>query len=1002
MKFFRDHGRYIVASFALATAFALSIEFSDRGVEFDLRNTAWSASDASSNYDLSSLKILNRVLLQVKDNYVEPERIDPNKMLVYALDEIQNAIPEVVVEFDKDRDDHPTSALVHVNEKSKKFDIAKIESLWEMSFRLKEVFGFVQEHLKPSDDLKYQDVEYAAINGMLSTLDPHSTLLPPQNYEEMQTQTGGKFGGLGIVISVRDGQLTVISPIDGTPASKKGIKAMDRITRIGEESTVNMDLTDAVNMLRGEPGTDVELHVLRKGWEEPRKFTLTRAIIKIDSVDSQALANKVGYVRIKNFQANTYADLKKQLDDLKTKMGGLNGVILDMRDNPGGLLDQAIRISDLFLDSGVIVSTVSAGNVVRERREAQANGTEPKYPIIVLVNAGSASASEIVSGALQNHDRALVLGDTTFGKGSVQVLTPFPDDSALKLTVAQYLTPGGISIQSTGIIPDFHASPVILTREDIDIFPSANVIREGDLSSHLTNANTKKAAEYAYSIRYFDKELSEKIAKMEANKDSGNEEEPEIEDPDKFKEDFEIRLAQRLLTKAGTTWNRKELAQKLIAEMDLAAKAENDAIVKELKKLGVDWSEGASPKQPKLAVQVKTSKEGELKAGDEFSVELSVTNNSDKPVYRLKAVSQSDNPALDDREFVIGKLNPGQTGKWSVDVKLPRDLASRHDLMAFKLSDDQNAFDAKGELALNIQGNPLPQFAFSYDLLDESGDGRLALNENAKLRIMVKNVGKADSDETLVFLKNLAQEAVYLKRGREKISSIKVDGEVGVEFEFNVKSAPKNGVVGLEVDVYDTTYRQLTAKKFSVPFVDKDAKVAPANGSATVGKGPVKVFTGASTNADVAAVADSNATLPVLGKIDGWVKVDLKGRAGWIQASSVTVKDGAATLSGLKRDTMYQPPSIDLKPASFMTSSAKVSLQGLASDDSGVKDYYIYVYNRENAQFNSRKLKYVRTSGDKVKIDTSVPLFKGMNRIAVVARDEEGMVTTESTFVYRR
>ncbi|MEZ4460968.1 MAG: MXAN_5808 family serine peptidase [bacterium] len=999
MKFLRDHGRYIVATIALAIAFVLSVQFSDRGVEFDLRNTAWSASDAGADYDLSSLKILNRVLLQVKDNYVEPERIDPNKMLVYALDEIQNSIPEVVVAFDKDRDAHPNAAEVFVNDKSKKFEIGKIESLWEMSFRLKEIFTFVQQHLKPTDDLKYQDVEYAAINGMLSTLDPHSTLLPPQNYEDMQTQTGGKFGGLGIVISVRDGLLTVISPIDGTPAAKKGLKSMDRITRIGEESTINMSVSDAVNMLRGEPGTDVELWISRKGWEEPRKFSITRAIIKIDSVESQALSNKVGYVRIKNFQANTFSDLKKQLDDLKTKMGGINGLVMDLRDNPGGLLDQAIRISDLFLDSGVIVSTVSAGNVVRERREAHSAGTEPKYPIIILVNAGSASASEIVSGALQNHDRAVVLGDTSFGKGSVQVLTPFPDESALKLTVAQYLTPGGISIQSTGIVPDFHTTPMIITKDDVDMFPSANVIREGNLSSHLTNTNVKKVQDGGYTINFFDKELSEKIAKMQRDKD--NDEEPEIED-DKFKEDFDIRLAQRLITKAGTTWNRKELKTKLVPELDAAAKAENEAVTKELKKLGIDWSEGTSPKSPKLAVQFKTSAAGDVKAGDKFKLELTVTNNSDKPVYRLKAISESDNGALDDREFLIGKLNPGQSRSWSSDVSLPRDLPSRHDMISLKFSDDTTIFDTKGELAINIEGSPLPQFAFSYDVLDASGDGRLALNENAKLRIMVKNVGRADSDETLVFLKNLASEAVYLKTGREKIPSIKVGAEVPVEFEFHVKTAPKNGIVDLEVDVYDTTFRQLTAKKFTVPFVEKDAKVSALKGTATVTTGPAKVFTGASTAAEVAAVANSKATLPVTGKIDGWLKVDLAGRSGWVQDNAVTFKDSAGTLEGLKRAVMYQPPSIELKPASFVTSSTNIGLKGTASDDSGVKDYYIYVYNRDNAQLNSRKLKYVRTSGDKVKIDANVPLFKGMNRIAVVARDEEGMTTTESTYVFRR
>jgi carboxyl-terminal processing protease len=322
--------------------------------------------------------VLNRVLLQLKDNYVEPERIQPGKMLVSALESIQNSLAEVVIAYEHREDDKPPSHIdVTVGDKTRRFDVRNIESLWEMSFRLKEIFLFMEQNLESDPERKIQDIEYAAINGLLSTLDPHSNLLPPVQYEEMQTQTGGKFGGLGIVISIRDGQLTVISPIDGTPAAQKGIKAQDTIVRIGEESTINMNLNEAVNMLRGEPGTDVDLWIHRKSWPEPRQFTVTRAIIKIDSIDSQPLANKVGYIRIKNFQANTYSDLVTHLKRLKERMGGMQGLVLDMRDNPGGLLDQSIRVSDLFLNDGTVVSTVGVGNKLRETKQATRRARVP-------------------------------------------------------------------------------------------------------------------------------------------------------------------------------------------------------------------------------------------------------------------------------------------------------------------------------------------------------------------------------------------------------------------------------------------------------------------------------------------------------------------------------------------------------------------------------------------------------------------------------------------------
>lgn len=992
MRFLKAHGRFGVAALALAIAFVLSVRFSDRGVQFDLRNTSVSASEKKDGeYDLTSLKILNRVLLQIKDNYVEPERIDPNKMLVTSLDEIQNSIAEVVVEFDKPLDEHPTKVTLTVNEDSRSYRVGNIESLWEMSFRLKEMFRFVQEHLDPEADVEYREVEYAAINGMLHTLDPHSTLLPPEHYEEMQTQTGGKFGGLGIVISIRDGQLTVISPIDGTPASRAGIKARDHIVRIGDESTVNMNLSEAVNLLRGEPGSSVTLWVQREGWPEAREFEVDRAIIKIDSVDSEPLKNKVGYLRIKNFQANTHSDVEKHLASLKEKMGGLQGLVLDMRDNPGGLLDQAIKVSDLFLEEGTIVSTVGVGNRLREKREAKKGGTEPPYPIIVLVNAGSASASEIVSGALQNHNRAIVVGDRTFGKGSVQVLYEFPDNSALKLTVAQYLTPGGISIQSKGIAPDLHAIGVQID-EEVDMFLSEKVVREQNLDAHLTsNAIRSEEGLNAPFIRYL--------------RESESKDDEEFRDPDAYREDFEIRLAQRLLAKAGTTWQRGELLEVVRDEIDRAGQEEMKKITAELRKLGIDWTRGPTRDAVDLDVKVATRPDvGALKAGDELELTVTVTNRGSEELYQVKAVSKSDNSVLDDREFIFGRLAPGQTKKWSVEAKIPQDIPTRHDVVTFKFSDAHKSYsELERFVAVNITGNDRPRFGFSYDVVDSSGDGVLSVGESVKLRVHVKNVGKADSAETLVYLKNHARDALYLKKGRATLDSLPRGEAVAVDFEFDVKSAPKEGdTIPLEIDIYDTTYREFTEKKFAIPFGVARQEVTASEGSAKVQGSPVTVFVAADGRADIAAVAGRSANLPVMGRVGDWLKVDLGGRTGWVQQNLVNFTQAKAPLTGLTRDVMFQPPTISLETGDLITTNGKVSLRGAAKDDAGVKDYYIFVYHRENSKLNARKLQYVRGDGDSVDIAMNVPLFKGMNRIAVIARDNEGMMTTESTYVYRK
>jgi carboxyl-terminal processing protease len=992
MNRFQKHARVAIALACLASAFLVSVQFGDRGVQFKLKTSAGAANDKKDdNYDLSSLKILNRVLLQIKDNYVEPDRIKPAKMLVSALDEIQNAIAEVVVDYDRaDPNKTPDVIKVTVRDQSKSFDVKGIQSLWEMSFKLKEIFSFIQSSLGKTDDVKFQDVEYAAINGLLSTLDPHSNLLPPVSYEEMQTQTGGQFGGLGIVIGVRDGMLTVISPIQGTPAAKAGIKSGDQITRIGEESTVNMNLNDAVGMMRGEVGTKIELYVQRKGWTEPKKFTIERAIIKIESVSSQALANKVAYIRVKNFQANTYSDTKKQLDALRTKMGGVQGVVLDLRDNPGGLLDQAIRLSDLFVDEGTIVSTVGQGNKIREKKMAISAGTEPKYPIIVLVNPGSASASEIVAGALRNNDRALVVGDTTFGKGSVQVLYEFPDRSALKLTIAQYLTPGDISIQGRGIRPDLRVMPVTIDKNNVDMFVSNNVLREGDLAEALTNDASSTEKDDARLVRYYKK--TDKKA-----------EEAELADPDEFKEDFEIKLAQRLITSADGAWERPKLLKAVQKELDKVDDQEMSLIGAEFKRLNVSWAKGASAKAPAYDLKVTTSSaDGMVKAGDKVTLTAAFTNKGTEPLYQVKAITEADYNVFNDREFIFGKVDPGKTVTWSVEVQAPRDAPDREDFVKFVVSDNTTELGKDQGANIRTVSQERPHFAFSYDILDKSGDGLMQAGEDVTVKIWVENNGKTDSAETQIYLKNLSHEAIYLKNGRAKLNKIPAGKQEAVEFTFQVKKAPEDNMATLEVDVYDATYREFTQAKILVPFTPTPGSPTKSSGLATVKKGDTKIHVAADAKSDTLAIADANATLPVTGALGGWFKVDVNGRAGWVAAADVDQKSGAGKLSGIRLMSSFQAPTMLLTPAQMMTDGATINLDGALSDPSGVKDYYIFVYGRSNNMLQSRKVLYSKAAGEQVALKAAVPLFKGMNRIVVYARDTQGMLASESAYVYRK
>ncbi len=333
------------------------------------------------------------------------------------------------------------------------------------------------------DEVQTDKLIYGAIDGMLETLDPHSSFMPPESYKEMQVDTSGSFGGLGIEISVKDSILTIVSPIEDTPASRAGLMADDKIVAIDGASTQELSLGDAVKKMRGPRGSKVTISIMRAGWPATKDFTLERELIKVKSVRWKMISDDLGYVKIAQFQERTGEDLKRGLKDLEKN--NLKGLVLDMRNNPGGLLDQAIEVSDVFIDEGLIVYT--KGRIPNSRQEFRANneGVPRAYPVVVLVNGGSASASEIVAGALQDHKRALVMGVTTFGKGSVQTIIPQRDGSALRLTTAKYYTPNGRSIQATGIAPDITVEQSLIS----ELTEAGMGFREKDLQRHFENPN---------------------------------------------------------------------------------------------------------------------------------------------------------------------------------------------------------------------------------------------------------------------------------------------------------------------------------------------------------------------------------------------------------------------------------------------------------------------------------------------------------------------------------
>ena len=358
------------------------------------------------------------------------------------------------------------------------------------TYRQLNLFGDVFERVRAEyvEDITDKELIENALDGMLSSLDPHSGFLNEERFNDMKVETRGEFGGLGIEVTMESGLVKVVSPIDDTPAFRAGIQAGDYISKIDNEAVMGLNLSEAVEKMRGKVGATIDLVILRKGEDAPIEITITRDIIRIKSVKFRVEEN-VGYIRVTTFSQNTGAGVRKAINDITKELGdSVVGYVLDLRNNPGGLLSQAIEVSDAFIDKGEIVSQRGRYKDSTERNNSNPGDLTDGLPIVVLINSGSASASEIVAGALQDHKRGIIMGTQSFGKGSVQTVMPLPGNAAMRLTTARYYTPSGRSIQGTGITPD-----IIVEQAKVEVYnTNYDRRREADLRGSLKNEDTKK------------------------------------------------------------------------------------------------------------------------------------------------------------------------------------------------------------------------------------------------------------------------------------------------------------------------------------------------------------------------------------------------------------------------------------------------------------------------------------------------------------------------------
>ena len=959
-------------------------------------------------HDLTALKILNMTLLHIKERYVDPARVDPRKMFYSALDSVQFNIPEVLIEPDAAHH----KVKITVNDKPEVFDTEDVDSPWRLAKKLKKVFQFIESNMNAGADLA--KVEYAAVNGMLNTLDPHSVLMDPEQARDMDVSTSGKFGGLGIVIRMIERKLTVVRPMKNTPAIRKGIKAGDHIVRINHEPTENLTSNEAVDRMRGDPKTGVTLWIERKGTEGLLRFDLVRDVIRVTQVEHKLLDRNVGYIKVKQFSKGITNDVADALRQMSAQ--GATSWILDLRGNPGGLLEESIQLSDLFVDSGTVVTTVSGRD--REARRAEHGFGDTTSPLAVLVNGGSASASEIVAGALKNLDRAVIIGTRTFGKGTVQELYDNEDRSKLKLTIAQYLTPGDRSIQNLGIVPDIALQRMYVPEKNdapedfVRLLPPTRTYGEKDLDATLVSSYAKDTDKPTHEVPFLverKKPAAGAAAPAPAPPSPEDEDEDGLDD-DEIVEDFEMRFATEVLAGANlAVANRPRLVSAAARVVAKVRAEEEKKLTAALQTIGVDWS--AAPAQAEAAnleVTLTTSPSGTVKAGDLVSVTATVKNHGTGAAWRVLPRLRADDHVFEDTELPIGKVGPGETKTYTAKVKVPKDALDRVDRLGLEVKEARNAPAKIVPSVLQVEAAPRPIFSYAYQLIDEgNGDGLVQRGERYRLQIQLKNTGAGPTQEATVLLRNATGDGVILNKSRHELKDKDslAPGQVKeLEFPLATDATLRSDELIVELMAYDAALDVQSSEKLRFK-VQPALAAARAPAEVTVKAAQTTIRAGAAPDATVVGNAMRGASYAALGTYGAFTKVKLTQggtKIGFISSEALGAGgSGTGSYQPLWNST---PPIISLGTKGLETTADTYKLTGSITDEQKVEDVYIFVSNQQS-KIESRKVFYRSNrsgkDGKQLDFSTDLPLWPGSNMVTVVARASSEVRSVKTMYVYR-
>lgn len=1052
--------RKIVWSMGLVALFLAGCQWGANGQQPAIDKPEIEVKAAANDDDLNpkKLRLMQFALIFLNARYVEPARIDWQKMTAYAIDALQNMVPEVVAHFDKRIDDKPTSVQVRVGTKTRDFDLSQATSLSRSYGTAESVFNFVVANLiEPKDE---DELEYAMINGMFSTLDPHTNLLPPYAFEDVMTGNGG-FAGCGFVVGVRDENLVVISPMEGAPAWKAGIKAGDVIVRIDDESTENMPLQDAVDRLRGDAGTPVTIYVKRRGWIEPRPIEMIREVIRVKSVTSHAFVkDKIGYIKIKSFDQTTAQEVVTHLSSLASSFGkdtkSMRGLIIDLRNNSGGLLNQSIEIAELFLKRNeTIVSVEGPTPATKESTKARRDGAHIDYPIAVLINVGSASASEIVAGALQYHRRATIIGQRSFGKGSVQILKDNPDGSAIKITSAQYLTPGDISIQGVGIVPDIELVASYVESDALSLMESQRARRESSLeqSLHSDKTTTRTVAQslhYIYRENVDDEKRAKELGLSKFD----------LRSTEDYTPDDEIDLARRYLAQAKSN----DAAEILMQSAPFFEK-QHDDYIKSLaiafKKLGIDWAPIDSDCNrfewglKYDDAQVKMGETLEFHAdGVERPLTMWVKNTCENgSLSQMSAALSSNNIAFDEREFAFGKIAPGATREWPVRIKIPKSMSARDDKVVVNFYKNAETALSHSSFRAKIIQTERPKFNYAYwidDVRRGNADGRLSRGESVDMYVRVENKGNVVAKKVKVHIANESGSGVLLVKGSATIDGLPPGASQIVKLAFDVSKErpqkppskrikrdkpfnPDEASFRLSIadEAFDSSIEQdvvfpISADVFTpknVEFeslnVKKDTQVIAGPNFNTPAKGDRLAQLIDDQNQKNAVVE------PPIGEFKSDQVVDVRKvetddsnpmpyravcwREGGAEPCGFIPADKSADLKrGKKSNSPKQPsdfigytylaaPQIEFLNLSHTMNVDRAKADIVLTDNDGLNHFEAYIWTQDDLKIKVEKLEYKIVEGNEARVSIDVPIRIGDNSLVIVVRDNRN---TESMAIY--